>query len=451
MPKGTGWTESKTIEMDQSLIATERPLLTVADVMMVDLASVAASETVVAASDIIRQHNLPGLPVAEGGQIVGVVTPLQLLRQPPYRKVSEVMTAGITPASPDLSLLQAHALLGTQRIDLLPVVQEGRLVGQISLATILRAIGQQTDPLTGLPWSTALRAWASASLGRGHEVAILFIDMDNFKLVNKALGHAVGDEILRSMAALLGKFVDVSTDLLCRYGGDEFAIATTRSAEEARALAQRLQESTTLPLEIGGETRAVTASVGFAGGRRIEGRVPAHAAATVEDLLTLASRASTAAKESADVAARRGTWSDEGSVAAEARLRLLDVKVHVEPSRCTATVRISLGAQEGTGSASGQIHGRGVSFLVADATLQAITETIGERYLYTVEELTEVPFETDRLVVAILRNGIEPFQRFVGGAHAADLPHAVSKAILDALNRVLARALADLLRHNAVR
>lgn len=445
--------ESKSNTVDQPSLTAEQSLISVRDVMTADPASVAASETVVTASDIIRQHNLSGLPVAEGGRIVGLVTPLQLLRQPPYRKVAEVMTAGIIPASPDISLLQAHALLGSQRIDLLPVVEEGRLVGQISLAAILRAIGQQTDPLTGLPWSTALRAWAGVSLGRGHEVAILFIDMDNFRMVNKALGHAVGDEILRSMAALLGKFVDVPTDLLCRYGGDEFAIATTRAADDARALAQRIRENSTLSVEIGGETRSVTASVGFAGGRRIEGRVPAHVAATVEDLLTLASRASTAAKEAAESTARRGSWPDDDRSpgVAEARLRLLDVKVHVEPTRCTATVRVSIGTQEGTGSASGQIHGRGVSFLVADATLQAITEALGEQYLYTVEELTEVPFETDRLVVAVLRNSSEPHQRYVGGAHAADLPHAVSKAILDALNRVLARALADLLRRNTAR
>jgi IMP dehydrogenase len=445
--------ESNSTNVDQPSLMTEQSLITVRDVMTADPAFVAASETVVTASEIIRQHNLSGLPVAEGGRVVGLVTPLQLLRQPPYRKVSEVMTGGITPASPDFSLLQAHALLGTQRIDLLPVVEDGRLVGQISLAAILRAIGQQTDPLTGLPWSTALRAWAGVSLGRGHEVAILFIDMDNFRTVNKALGHAVGDEILRSMAALLGKFVDASTDLLCRYGGDEFAIATTRSAEDARALAQRIRENAMLNVEIGGEIRSVTASVGFAGGRRIEGRVPAHVAATVEDLLTLASRASTAAKEAAESTARRGSWpeDDRTSGVAEARLRLLDVRVHAEPARCTATVRVSIGTQEGAGSASGQISGRGVSFLVADATLQAITEALGEQYLYTVEELTEVPFETDRLVVAVLRNSNDPQQRYVGGAHAADLPHAVSKAILDALNRVLARALADLLRRNTAR
>jgi IMP dehydrogenase len=432
---------------------TEQSFITIADVMTVDPSSVTAGDTVVAASEILRQRNLAGLPVVEGGRLVGLVTPLQLLRQPPYRKVSEVMTAGIMPASPDLSLLQAHALLGSQRLDVLPVVEKGALVGLVSLAAILRAIGQQTDPLTGLPWSTALRAWAGVSLARGHEVAILFIDMDNFGMVNKSLGHAVGDEILRSMAALLVKFVDTSTDLLCRYGGDEFAIATTRTAEDARALAQRIRENATLRVDIGGETRAVTSKVGFAGGRRIEGRVPAHAAATVEDLLTLASRASTAAKEAAENTARRDTWSEDDRPprVAEARLRLLDVKVHVEPTRCTATVRVSIGTQEGTGSASGQIHGRGVSFLVADATLQAITETLGDQYLYTIEELTEIPLETDRVVVAVLKNGVEPYQWFVGGAHAAELPHAVSKAILNALNRVLARALADLLRQNPVR
>src|SRR5207237_1326985 len=91
------------------------------------------------------------------------------------------------------------------------------------------------DPRPGLPWAASLRNWAMGALGRGEEVVILFVDLDNFGIVNKALGHVVGDDILRSVGYLLSASLDPSTDFICRYGGDEFAIATTRRVEDATA------------------------------------------------------------------------------------------------------------------------------------------------------------------------------------------------------------------------
>jgi IMP dehydrogenase len=488
-------------------------LITVADVMVSTTLSVASEDTVATAVAVVREHGLNAVPVVEDGRVVGLVTPVQLLREPPYRNIAEVMTSVATPATPDLSLLQANALLSRQNIEILPVVEDGRLVGQISLVAILRAHGQQTDPLTGLPWATALRAWSSAALARGHEISILFIDLDNFGIVNKALGHVVGDDILRSITYLLGSIIASSTDLLCRYGGDEFAIASTRREDEARALAGHIQETILLPVEIGGINRRVTVSVGFAGGRRVEGRAPAHIAATVEDLLTLASRASTATKEEAQSQARRSDWdqdapartggggvqfldaapggnpagprgahaagspaartqtmestfanadtaaavaADDGQMIiaprlAETRLRLVEVVVNSVPAGCSATVTLGLGARKGIGQASGHVHGRGELFIVAEATLAAIARAIGQEHTYIVEELTEIPSDTARLIMTVLTNESNPSHRFVGGARAADVPHAVAKAILDALNRVLARTLAEILFRDASR
>lgn len=95
-----------------------------------------------------------------------------------------------------------------QGVEVLPVVDAGNVVGQLSMASVLRAQGQQTDPMTGLPWATALRSWATNALKRGHEISILFIDLDNFGEVNKVLGHVAGDDLLRSIAHLLGSLID---------------------------------------------------------------------------------------------------------------------------------------------------------------------------------------------------------------------------------------------------
>ncbi len=449
----------------------DEALLTVADVMAPTTLSVATRDTVVAAAEIIRRHGLAGLPVLEEGRLLGLVTAQQLLLEPPYRPVGEVMTRGITPATSDLSLLQAYALMTRQGVEVLPVFEAGAVVGQISIASVLRAQGQQTDPLTNLPWATALRSWASTALAHGREITILFIDLDNFGELNKAFGHVAGDDILCSIAHLLGSVTDPATDLLCRYGGDEFAIATTRQEDDVRTLVERIQDTAVLPVEIRGTHSHVTVSVGVAGGRRVEGRKQTHAPATVEDLITLASRASTAIKEAKLLSARTGSLAasmlrgiepaieaparrpPEGGppgAPAEVRMQAVDVVVHADEGGCAVTVTLRLGRREGIGRAAGPVRGRGVLFLVAEATLAAIRRTIGERHTYVLEELTEVPTAKDNLVVAVLGSPSNTTRGYIGGARAADLNQAVTNAILDALNRPLGRTLVEYLRDDVV-
>jgi IMP dehydrogenase len=429
---------------------------TVSDLMTRAPRAVQASATVGAAIDLFRTCGLPGLPVVEGDHVIGFVTPLHLLRQPLYRPVAEVMVKDLTPATPDLPLPEAFVLLSRQRAEVLPVVEEGRLVGLISLVAILEARSQERDPLTSLPWAATLRAWAMGALERGGEVAVLFIDLDNFGIINKALGHVVGDDILRSVAYLLGSLIDPTTDILCRYGGDEFAIATTRPSEDARALAQRLREIVSLPVEIEGVEERVTASVGFAGGRRVERRTASHIASTVEDLLLLASRGSTLAKESGrgvvlhsrreeEHARRRGRLRARGT---EPRLRLELAAVELGSGGSTAVVKLGVGARTVRGAASARIHGRGVPFLVADATLQAIAEAIGMEPGYLLEDLSFLPSGGETVAVAILASSAEASERLVGSARAADPHVAVARAVLSALNRPLEETVARLLQQD---
>lgn len=428
--------------------------MTVGDLMTPAPTPIHGSTTVGAAIDLIRSHGLAGLPVLEDDRLIGFVTPIQLLRQPFYRVVAEVMVKDLSPATPDLPLSYAYGLLTRQQAEVLPVVEDGRLVGVISLTAILEARNQERDPLTGLPWAAGLRSWAMAALARGDEVAILFIDMDNFRIVNKALGHVVGDDIVRSVAYLLTTCVDPSTDFLCRYAGDEFAIATVRRSEDARALAQRLRETISLPVEIEGIEERVTASVGLAGGRRAERRTVSHIASTVEDLLTLGSRGSTLAKESGkgivhhsrSEEERALRLADRRSRGMDARLRLEQAAVTMESHQTTAVVTLALGERKAHGTASARMAGRSVPFLVADATLQGVAEAIGAESGFLLEDLSLLPSERETIAVAILAAAEGRSERLVGSARAADPQVAVSRAVLAALNRRLGRTLAELLR-----
>jgi diguanylate cyclase (GGDEF)-like protein len=126
-----------------------------------------------------------------------------------------------------------------------------------------------TDALTGLANRVAFVAGVDAALtastGHAGTVAIVFIDLDDFKDVNDTLGHAAGDEVLRVAAARLREAVR-PTDVIARLGGDEFAILLEGVHEPAVAMrtAQRAVTALAASLEVAGTSVHVGASAGLA-------------------------------------------------------------------------------------------------------------------------------------------------------------------------------------------
>ncbi len=104
----------------------------------------------------------------------------------------------------------------------------------------------QTDSLTGLYnhryFHERLRAELTRASRSHDSVAVLMVDIDDFKRVNDVYGHGAGDEILRSLAETLRSAVRAS-DVVCRLGGEEFAVVmTSRAGESTESLANRLVE-----------------------------------------------------------------------------------------------------------------------------------------------------------------------------------------------------------------
>ena len=129
----------------------------------------------------------------------------------------------------------------------------------------------QYDPLTGLLNRVALEARLGEWIGHGREngrpamFAVLFVDLDRFKVINDTYGHDVGDRLLAAIARLLREHVR-EDDLVARLGGDEFVVAMPglRDRHTAGAIASKLVSLLAAPIEAAGKSLTVSASIGIA-------------------------------------------------------------------------------------------------------------------------------------------------------------------------------------------
>ncbi|MEU3742057.1 aminotransferase class I/II-fold pyridoxal phosphate-dependent enzyme [Streptomyces sp. NPDC032198] len=148
------------------------------------------------------------------------------------------------------------------------------------------------DALTGLPNRTLLLERIERALLRGRRestlTCVLFVDLDDFKVVNDTMGHSVGDRLLAAVGSRLSRTLRRS-DTAARLGGDEFAVLMEDAKEPADAeiLAAQVVQALSRPFQLSGDSVSVSASVGVA---------TAVDSASTEELLAHADLALYAAK-----------------------------------------------------------------------------------------------------------------------------------------------------------
>lgn len=125
------------------------------------------------------------------------------------------------------------------------------------------------DELTGLPNRRLLMDRFNQVVARGarhhKQVVLLFLDLDGFKALNDASGHAVGDRVLEQVAARLMDCIRAS-DTACRYGGDEFVVLLPdfSSRVQAVAAAEKIRARLAAPYAVGCSAITITVSIGMA-------------------------------------------------------------------------------------------------------------------------------------------------------------------------------------------
>jgi diguanylate cyclase (GGDEF)-like protein len=142
---------------------------------------------------------------------------------------------------------------------------------ELSVAT--QELGRRAlhDELTGLPNRALFWEHLSHRLmvvdRRQTGFAVLFLDVDDFKIINDTLGHAAGDQLLVDVASRLRAALRAG-DTAARVGGDEFVVLfdDVATKEAALVVAERLNEALRVPYEIGPDRRIATASIGVAVG-----------------------------------------------------------------------------------------------------------------------------------------------------------------------------------------
>lgn len=297
--------------------------------------------------------------VPAGGWVVGVLDPAAMVaRLPGPIGERAVLYANVTPAAlderaglswrelpvPDSAPVPgtvAFALAASRPASTGPTSSAGTVAFACLLLTVLSAMTvtvfswsqrhvaasrsrSWTDPLTGLANRPAAEVELARLVSEGQRPAILFADIDRFKLVNDAYGHRAGDEVLRAVGQALERASPFGT-LPARWGGDEFVVVCPAGRDQARQTASRLLELVGGPVALEGGEVAVGMSVGLAD---ITG------SATADDALAAADAAMYEAKRQGGGRVR--VAGDERAAAAdELRCALVagEVLVDLEPVR----------------------------------------------------------------------------------------------------------------------
>jgi diguanylate cyclase (GGDEF)-like protein len=397
---------------------------------------------------LMQGYKVDALPVMEADQVVGVVTARQALGVHEDVPVSEVMSTDVLLLNAEMPIREAAAKLVERGVDVAFVVND-TLAGMVRAIDLLPVVSRSYDPLTRLPWQDALREWSIDKLRTGHEISIIFFDIDRFGQFNKNYDHVTGDRVLEQVARTIERELEPDETVLCRYGGDEFAVATLYMQDEAQQLAARIARRVE-EIQLPHVRETISVSYGVFGGRRTREREDVHYAATVDDLITRASRLCLQMKQ------RKGTlatlqlplFPTEAEERAEPRIRVTSISYVAQGKEVEASVELALGNMRASKQARGDAKQPPESLMVQAAreALTALLPNIGSVQIQHVSrvsvDIQERGDKMDGVMAVVEWQTATGSQLLSGFALVRDnVYRAAVNALLHALNRPLSRHL----------
>lgn len=193
-----------------------------------------------------------------------------------YQQIDRDVMATRTPQRVEELIANAEGGMNWAETIKVPVFDErGEVIGTAGVArdvTVRKHYEHQAsylaqhDPLTGLHNRRYLEGQFDEFARKHRSFVAIFLDLDNFKMINDTDGHSVGDEVLRILAARL-KNLTQADELLVRLGGDEFLLLKSLTDLDVTAidmLALRIEEAICAPCQVGGNRYVVSSSIGIA-------------------------------------------------------------------------------------------------------------------------------------------------------------------------------------------
>lgn len=428
---------------------------TVRDIMTAGVVWISPSARIKTAVILMKGHNIGALPVLKTDETVaGIVTCQNVLGEPQDIAVSEVMEKDFTAIDADTAVYDAADIMRKNETGHLLVVEDDHLAGIVSQCDLLPELGKTYDPLTELPWSDTFRDWAMNALKRGVEITIVLFDLDNFGQFNKKHGHVIGDTVLKSVAEVFKTSVDTNLDLVCRYGGDEFGIVSIRNADETIALSETIKQKIS-QIKID-KVGPISGTYGVAGGRRTKEREDIHYAATIDDLITRASKNCIASKP-ALLNANLPLQQNQPAYISTLNKRDVNCTTHLPRLKIDTISYSTTGMDAKVGvkltedgldflyEVSGYaLDGKSSLRLVAEATAGAASKSMAEGYGVAVDDIMLMSLDHNEEVVSVVAIFISPRWnvRHVGSAVVkhGDKHRAAAAALLAAINRQVENA-----------
>ncbi len=226
--------------------------------------------------------------------MVGVITSKDVRYHHHNRLVADSMSNPVISCGTDDKIWEVAELLHEYKIERMPVVKNGKVVGIITKSNVMKRMGQLYDSLTGIYNSGYIYQVASKLLSEGHEISVALFDVNDFGQINKKYGHLYGDRCLKQIVKVFKDNIKINCDFVCRYGGDEFVLVSIKKISSFEKMVKFLIDLIAVSTIKAGVP--ATVSAGICGGQRKYVRNGVKYYEVVENLINKASLASTKAK-----------------------------------------------------------------------------------------------------------------------------------------------------------